>query len=299
MRKEVVYMNSPRVGFNLRAVVAAFVISSVPSPAQTGNVIDVTDSRPLAGAIDVLERFVGVPINYEDPPYQNQADLQDVSTPQQRTAQPGFQLIVPRVGNVTAETGQPSVGPATESDALFDLNLLLANYRQNALPGEFKTEQANGMLYVTPIKVLGAGGSTLDVISPMTVSVTVSDAKRSVAEAAQTILDAVYKATGQRIVIGTFPFWPTDMVDFSATGVPARDALAKLFSQTGKGVFSYRLLFDPKPDPMRLSDYMINVKVAGYVNPLAPQGLAPIKVSSNPVTTLSSGDGNPAFVKAK
>ncbi len=228
--------SSRRIDFS-RAyiVIAALLIGSIVGASQSSRAIDITDSRPLAGAIDALEAIVHVPINYEDLPNQNVADLQDVSTPQQRVAQPGFLLLVPRVGRVTAPIQEPSGATAAANDVLFDLSLLLGDYRQRSLPGDFKTEQANGMIYVTPAKVLGQSGSTLDVTSPMTAIVTIPDANRSVAEAAQAILDAVYKSTGQRIVIGTFPFWPNEKLNFSASGERARDAVSPPIRAIGKG----------------------------------------------------------------
>jgi len=70
----------------------------------------------------------------------------------------------------------------------------------------------------------------------------------------QAILDAVNAATGLHIVLGVIHFWPTQMVSFGAREEPARDALARLFAQTTGASLSYRLLFDPIPDKMRIFD---------------------------------------------
>ena len=293
-------VTSTRVGFDSRPAFLAFLAMMVTALlAQTTKVIDVTEPRPLSRALDALEVIVGIRINYEDPPYENENDLQDVSQ-QQRAAQPGYRLLVPRSGRVTAQLQLPVSVKPVENEAVFAVNLLLASYRQNMLPGDFKVEQANGMLYVTPTKVLAANGTMRDVTSPMTSLVTVPYAQRTVAEAAQAIFDAVYKATGLRIVIGTFPFWPKDVVSFGASGEAARDALGRLFAQTGRGSFSYRLTFDPRPDRMRIFDYMINVQPTGYVSPAAPPGLGPVVGSPSPVVTSQEpSNNNPAFVKAK
>ena len=197
---------------------AFLAITATTLYAQTTKVIDVNEPRPLSRALDLLEIVVGNTINYEDPPYENMADLQDVSTSQQRAANPGYVLLVPRDGHVTAEVQVPLTGAATSNEVTFSVNLLLASYRQNQLPGDFQITQANGMLYVTPTKVLGANGVTLAVTSPMAASVTVPYAQRSVADTAAAIFDEVYKVTGLRIVIGSFPFSPTDMVSFAASG---------------------------------------------------------------------------------
>lgn len=265
--------------------------------AQTTKLIDVTDPRPLWGALDALEIMVGAPINYEDPPFENEADLQDVSTPQQRAAQPGYHLLVPRSGQVMAQVQQAAAGIASEGDVTFDVNLLLSSYRQNALPGDFKVEQANGTVYVTPTKILGANGAVRAVTSPLMTPISVPYAKRTVEETAQAIFDAVYSATGQKIVIGTFPFWPTDTVSFGVNTEPARDALASLFALAGRGPLSYRLTFDPRPDSMRIFDYMINVQPAGFVSPAAPSGLGPI-LGIPTVNSQQPANTPPGFTKA-
>jgi hypothetical protein len=272
--------------------------------AQAVNSILITDSRPLAGALDALEKMTGTPLNYEDPPYQNQSDLQDVSTPQQRLASPGYRNLVPRIGSMSvaipASLFTNSAGASVSAaNALFAANLLLTNYRQSALPGDFQLEQANGMIYVVPTKILGSGGSLLPVTSPMMTPVTIPNGQRSICDTAQAILDAVSTANGLRIFVGALPFWPGDVVSFGANGETARDALARLFAQVGQGTLSYRLLFDPKADTMRTFDYIMNIQRAGSSVPTAPAVRAPIAGSpSAQAGSAQSSAGNPAFVQA-
>jgi hypothetical protein len=238
---------------------------------QSLKMIDVSDPRPMASAIDSLEISIpGIPINYEDPPYENVADVQDVATAAQRLARPNFHLIVPRDGHVLAQVMVPNGAPSLAADTIFNLTQVLLHYRQGALPGDFKIEPANGMIYVTPVQILGANGVTRNVSSPMLITVWIPTAMRSVAEQATAILDAISRASGSKIVLGALPFWPTEQVTFGASGESARDALARLFMLVDGGPFSYRLLFDPRPDPKRSIDYMMNVQKTGYVSPQAP-----------------------------
>ncbi len=73
-----------RLRFDLREALLAVLFASVSTvSAQTAKEINITDSRPLVGALDALEIAIGASINYEDPAYQNIADLQDLSTAQQ------------------------------------------------------------------------------------------------------------------------------------------------------------------------------------------------------------------------
>jgi hypothetical protein len=252
--------------------------------AQTAQVIDVNEARPLWYAMDALEDIVHSPINYEDPPYQNMADLVDYSTPEQRAGKPGYQLLGPPQARLTLGFQMPASGALSQGDIISQVNALLVAYRQQKLPGDFKVEQANGMIYITPIQVLGADGTVHEAVSPLATLITIPSASRNMADTVQAILDEVNKATGLQIVLGVAHFWPTQMVTFGASGVAARDALAALFAQASLS-FSYRLNFDPIPDKMRTFDYTLNLRPVGSVAPGAliappvatavPSGTAP------------------------
>ncbi len=272
-----------RAGFSCPALLV-MMTSSLWS--QATRVVDVNQCRPLWYAMDALEDIVGTPINYEDPPYQNTADLQDFSTPEQRSAEPGYRLFGPPMARLTAEVQAPAEGAVAGSDVtVSDVNLLLAAYRQQNLPGEFKVEQANGMVYLTPTKVLGADGAMHDVVSPLATLVTIPSAERNIADTLQAILDEVNKGTRSNITIGWVRFWPTQRVTFAASREPARDALARLFAQVGAGQLSYRLIFDPVPDKMRIFDYALNVRAVAH-NAARP---APIRTGKPPSGSVPFG----------
>ena len=157
--------------FNSDMIIRSAMVAAIGGVmlAQTPAVINVADHRPMAGALDAIEQAFGLAINYEDVPYENSADLEDVSTPQQRAAQPGYRLMVPRKGTLSITL----TGVTSQSDLWVGVNGLLNDYRTNKLPGDFTIEQANGMLYVIPTKKLTKAGSTQAVTSPMAVPVTI------------------------------------------------------------------------------------------------------------------------------
>jgi hypothetical protein len=268
---------------------------------QTTKVIDVNEPRPLWSALDRLEiEYPGVAINYEDPPYENLADVQDSATPQQQAAHPGFHLIVPRAGYLSAEISTSSTGDAV-ADVVASVNALLVSYRQNALPGDFKVEQANGMVYVTPIAVSAANGSSRDVTSPLTALISIPDGRRTLVDTLQVVLEAMSKATGLRIGLATLPFQPKQQVTLSATNEPARDVLARLFALADKRPVSYRFIYEPKPDLKRTVDYMVNIHPAGFVPPQAPVGLGPISVgpAAPPAAQQTPTGTRPGMTPAK
>jgi len=241
------------------------------------------DYRPLAVALDALQARCGAAINYEDPPYQNAADLEDVSTPQQRAQSPGYHLMGPRKGTVSI-TANTAAFTGSAADQLFLLTGLVNSYRGNGMPGDFAIEQANGQGYVIATRVMGRDGKMIDVKSPMKVQISVPSAQRSLYDTVATILDAVSAATGERVEPGAVPNWLGPPLTFGAEQESARDALARLFSQISQRPISYRLLFDPT-----LKWYMLNMYWAP--GPNAQPSAAP----SNPAPLPTE---NPSYSKS-
>lgn len=221
---------------------------------QARFIVDVLEHRPLAEALDRLEASTGKAINYEDYPWQNPSELEDVSTPEQRASSPGYHLMVPRRSRFQADLDP--VATTSAADQLSNVTALLGAYERSGLPGEFRCEVANGTVYVMPTKVLTKDGSMRDVVSPMTTLITLPYASRTVFESFEAVLDAVSKASGKRIMVGSVPMFGEPAPNFGATQEPARDVLARLLAKIGYSSVSYRLLFDP------LMGYMFNLQGA-------------------------------------
>jgi len=205
----------------------------------------------LAAALDALEKVTGIAINYEDIPYENESDLEDVSTSQQRAATPSYRVMVPRRGSVSV----PLRAMESGGDRLAVLNELVSSYRRNKLPGDFKVEQANGMFYVIATRTTSENGAVRDVVSPLSAPISVPYAERRIIDTVALILAVASKPGGPRIDVGSLPFFPPTLVSFGADREPARDALARLFAKATARPVSYRLLFDPL-----LKNYMMNVQ---------------------------------------
>lgn len=249
----------------------------------------VTGPRPLWEAFDSLEAAVGGAINYEDIPYQNRADLEDGATAADKANNPGYQLLIPRSGRVTATIQVPALLPVSTDELAYDVGLLLDSYRSNGLPGDFKIVQANGMVYVIPAKVLGTTGAVQTVTPVMAAMVTVPLAKRNVLETAQAIFDSAYQSTGMRTGMASVFFFPFETVTFGANNESARDALARLFTVVSKRPLSYRLIFDPATTHNRRLDYYLTIHAAA-------ESRSPATVPPPPAMRASSGDG-PYFKK--
>jgi hypothetical protein len=219
--------------------------------AQTPTTITNSDRRPLVGALDQLQSKIGIIINYEDVPYVNAGDLEDVSTPQQRASAPGFHQMVPRGGTVSTV--------ASGTGDLASLNSLLTSYRAAGLPGDFTIEHANGQAYVIASKVLAVDGAVKDVVSAMKLSITLPYSEQEAIQFESAIFSEIGKATGVKIAVGSFPRYEfRKKIGFGASNEPARDVLARLLAAVMPSTpLSYRLLFDPL-----LKYYVLNLQPA-------------------------------------
>lgn len=227
---------------------------------QAVSVIDVSDHRPLALALDKLQTLTGIPVNYEDVPYENLADLEDVATQEQRVRYPGYRLLVPRKGQIRASVGP--YRPGSLADTVASVYALIASYRASGLPGDFKVDQANGMLYVTPTKMLDRTGSVQDVRPRMDTIVSIPYAERRAIDCLEAITRAVSTVIGTKIAVGAFPLTSAEKrVACGANGESARDALAALLSKVSEGPASYELLFDP------MTGYMLNLRFIARPGP--------------------------------
>jgi hypothetical protein len=218
--------------------------------AQKQAIVNVTEHRPLWPALDQMEQAFGSAVNSEDVPYEHPDDLEAVTDPRVRAYIGGRPSRVPRKGTLVVAFDDSTSEPARVTH----LNSLLAAYRQAGLPGDFRVEIANGMLYVVGTKVKGADGRLRDLISPMSIRVDVTFGRRTVIETVALIAEAVSKAGGVRVLVGQVPFAP-EVVSFEARRETARDAIARLFREAHpERQTSYRMLFDTL-----VSSYMLNL----------------------------------------
>lgn len=221
------------------------------SMAQVEHVVNVTDHRPLASALDQIETVVGSPINYEDIPYGHDDDLETVKDPRIRSVVNGRPARLPRKGTVNFRF----TAVDSQANKLACLNDLLVAYRRGGLPGDFRVDESNGMFYVVANKVKASDGKQRDVVSPMLARITIPYARRTVIGTIGQIAAEVSKVQGVQVLVGQVPFLlGTESVSFGADRETARDALARLLNRDRP--VSYRLLFDPLID-----SYMLNLQV--------------------------------------
>jgi hypothetical protein len=241
-------------------------VAAIAAYAQPAISVSVNDPRPLANAAERLEQVLGVPINYEDAPYEHPADMTDVTSSVARNAPPNAKglVMIPRGGALNV-----SVSAANKEAAAW---ALVNAHAAAGYPGDYKVESANGVLYIAP---------TLN--PKLSSNISFPFQERSAAEALNLIVGGCSKAGGVKIGIGMAPLNALlmDRVMIGASNEPARDVLARLFagmSHAGGSMFSYHVYFDPG-----LRYYMLNIH--GVQPPNSPVTVLNGAAAGTPVTS--------------
>jgi hypothetical protein len=233
------------------------------SQGQTANqTVPVNDPRPLAAASDRIEKLSGLPVNYEDGPYVNAADLQDVTskvlTPSQiGAAGPNFHVIVPRGGPLSAViTVDPTTGGLGTLSAVQAAAEAFVNNQASTYGQLFSVGQVNGCVFISPSKLKNIVGSLQPITPVFSANISFPQEKRTGYGTLKLILQSVLEATGSKVGIASAPLkaFAETNVTIRANNEDARTVLTRLLQAVtlggGSGVsvsspaMSYRLLYD-------------------------------------------------------
>ena len=131
--------------------------------------IEVTDSRPVAKAVEMLEEIYGLSITYEDPITIHESQLQDVTEQVQRIPDPSHRVIVQKDVSISfayrpissqsiaedkTDQSQANTGMIV-SDAL---SSVFAGYANAGGPVTFNVNEENGVFHVIPTNYLNKDG---------------------------------------------------------------------------------------------------------------------------------------------
>jgi hypothetical protein len=222
--------------FALCGVSAAQPVSRVTITNKVAT-IDVDDPRPLAQAIDQIERLSGRPITYEDAPLTNPNDLVDRTVPGLRKGQ----ALDPRGGRLTFQCQQYS-----DPNALECVEAALRTYKTAVYPASYAVEEEGDILHVVPQEALDTAGRPKRVDSLLSVPLTISSAVRPIPQALRELRAALTKATGRPVLEGPIPLniLANLTVDLSAQDESGRSILIRILSLSPRPL-SWRLAYDP------------------------------------------------------
>jgi hypothetical protein len=212
------------------AELAVVVVFSVGLSAQ-GNrpsQISVDDPRPVASAVEKLQKLYGRVITYEDP--------------QWIVASETLTVFLPEPG----QSGEDAVRTVLQE-------IIVANSAARN-PGEFRWFQSDGRLHVVPV----ANGNT-DRQLPLDVPISIAEKERNGIEILEAICQQLSASTGKKVILGIIPVnaFAQHHGSYGASGETARDVLSSVLDSIGAG-YSWRLLFDPG-----VQEYALNIHWVG------------------------------------
>ena len=242
-------------------LMAAFLCNASASP----NTVTVQDPRPVAKAIQELDKRYGWQITYEDPPYNHDSDMPDVTPLVQEGA-----LVAPDASHVTV----PKAAilsfplPATNQDELSIVNGVVKIYNESHRGFEFAVVRGAGLLHVVPRKARGLSGNLEPVKPVLDALITIEPRERTSEALLEEILKKVSIATNTDVGFGTVPgnLLSLTKTSIGGSGRTARSILEQWILER-RSRFSWWLFYTPDE-----KEYFLNI---GQIAPVKTPILLP------------------------
>jgi hypothetical protein len=209
-------------------------------------ILSVNKPRPIAAAMQMLERKHGVIITYEDAPYIHESDVEDQTSSAWRQSHPnGPRALIPKRGHLEI-TYQISPGPIKLDDIRSVVQKLLDTHAEQNNPGRFRLLQEGEILNIIPVQVRDRYGYLVSIDSILNTSISFPTQERTVSTTLELITNAVSQVRGIKFVIGTAPLNLLTRTTFrrGANNEKARDVLISALKATNSKL-SWRILYDP------------------------------------------------------
>jgi hypothetical protein len=220
------------------------VVTVIPLTAQQGESVELSvfDPRPLSAVIAQLETRYGWVITYEDPSYENPADLAEVSVHEvkdPKNLKAGVRIPRPR----KFDFKYPNADRSRAEDVLA---AVIRDYNKAGNNDAFRLVRTGKVFHVVPSVSDNKLGLPTNRESRLDVRVTIPDAERSVLQTLELILAHVGELTGVPTLVATVPhnFLAQKKVRTGATNERARDVLVRALASTGRDL-SWRLNCGP------------------------------------------------------
>jgi hypothetical protein len=246
-------------------LMAAFLVNASASP----NIITVQDPRPVAKAIQELEKRYGWRITYEDPPYSHYSDISVVTdfhspaVPVQslshlQAVQREHQRLVPKRGSLTFTL------PSAEPDEMGAVEALVKSYNASRGGNVFAVVRGAGLLHVVPQKMTGSSGNLEQVKPVLDTVITVEPKERTAYALIEEICKKISIATNTDVAFGSGPInmLTQTKTSIGGSGKTARSILEQLILETGARLsLSWELFYGPD-----VKEYALNISWVMPVN---------------------------------
>lgn len=214
--------------------------------SQAGQTVHLSanDPRPLAQALDALQREYGWLVNYEDPRYLSKLDLVEVTNPpQQRNS--NSEVHYPGGGAFNLDFPN-EVAPKSSPDEQTTLQLLVDAYNRSNNPGRFELRKSADQKFdVVGTSAHDVTGNISQQEVLLDLPLTIVERQRSTLKTIDLICLQITERTHTKVTLGVFPMsLQATMVKVGGTKIPARTLLSRTLNATGRK-FVWRMFFDP------------------------------------------------------
>jgi hypothetical protein len=214
--KMAIQSRAGRVHFlaGLLFMVAAFAQNTAPTAA-----VLVNEKMPLRRAAELLQLRYGVPISYEDGPYEFGGEIDH----------PFPNATAPKAGTLNVDLSPPLTNPEPLTVER-QLQGLMEQHARNGNPGQFKVIETAAGLAIVAAAVRERSGILVPYQSPLDARITFPEMERDARDAIAVFLKATEAASGKKLALGGDGVLKWRAVRIGANNEVARDVLAKLLA---------------------------------------------------------------------
>ena len=212
-----------------------------------GMVVVANAPIPLLQALSALRLEFGWQISWESAAGYSRFDVVDDTAPKWRAAHPDAKGVTrPSGGLFTANLPEPATpsDPNSERDVLATL---IDDYNATANPGKYVLREGpDRQMTVIGVRVRDEAGALQEVPPLLDTLVTLPDARRSVYDTINLILDAVQSATSKKVffAVASSSLFMNTQVVLGGKQTAARELLTRALAGTKRTV-QYELGYDP------------------------------------------------------
>ena len=201
--------------YSMIGSIAAYSVLLACCYAQGAKTIRINDSRPVIEALRRLEDMYGWQMTYEDPPYESEKDLVDLSDANFIREHQGRRLIGPRSAPFDFRFSIPLDGTTPDQDAV--LQDLIRAHGTSGNAGIFAIGRTGAISHIEPTRLVTKQGQTITVHSILDAPISFPRARRTSLETLQLLLSAINAQATAKV----------------ATGMLATSVLARVTSDEG------------------------------------------------------------------
>lgn len=187
-------------GFCLWTVLERRICASEQEPIR----IQVVDyPRPVAAAVQQIEKHFGRVVTYEDTRYVHPADIVDVTEQTRRDRSSSRRIFGRRNGSIDL-TYTPRPGPVdTQVGEVLQAVIAHSNAAGNA--GEFRVDWDPDGYHVVPVAIKGKSGAMEPYASPLDTRITLPNREETGLEMMFRMVKVITTRSGFTVKVGTIP----------------------------------------------------------------------------------------------